>query len=44
MTVVEQTTLAFWEAFVSDNASAKVWLDSDSPGLLFQPELSFERR
>ncbi|WP_420446534.1 alpha/beta hydrolase family protein [Candidatus Poriferisodalis sp.] len=42
--IVEQTTLAFWRAYIAGDADAMAWLNSDSPSEFGAPILSFERR
>ena len=42
--IVEQTTLAFWRAYIAGDADAMAWLNSESPSEFGAPILSFERR
>ena len=42
--IVEQTTLAFWRAYIADDAEANAWLNSAGPSEFGTPILSFERR
>ncbi len=42
--IVEQTTLAFWRAYIADDAEAKAWLNSAAPSEFGAPILSFARR
>lgn len=42
--IVEQTTLAFWQAYIADDADAMAWLNSEGPREFGAPILSFERR
>lgn len=42
--IVEQTTLAFWRAYIAGDADAMAWLNSEGPSRFGAPMLSFERR
>ena len=42
--IVEQTTLAFWRAYIAGVGDAMAWLNSASPSEFGAPILSFERR
>lgn len=42
--IVEQTTLAFWRAYIAGDADALAWLNSESPSEFGAPILTFGRR